>query len=90
MKCFLGVVLKTNDVDYFAPLTSYKPKFVNMKNDIDFFKIKDNSTGKIFGVIDINNMMPIMPENYTKLTLENLDKFRVFKNNREKKAIGNY
>ena len=36
MKCFLGIVLKIDGLDYFAPLTSYKPKFTKMKNDIDF------------------------------------------------------
>ncbi len=86
MKCFLGIVLKTDTVDYFAPLTSYKPKFINMKNDIDFFKIMDKNTDKIFGAIDINNMIPVMPENYTKLTFDNLDKFREFENVREKKS----
>ena len=86
MKCFLGVVLTTDNIDYFAPLTSYKPKFINMKNDIDFFKIQDKNTDKIFGAIDINNMIPVMTENYTKLTIDNLEQFRDFDSEREKKG----
>ena len=31
MKCFLGIVLTRDGIDYFAPLTSYKAKFINMK-----------------------------------------------------------
>lgn len=37
MKCFLGIILKVEgDVEYFAPFTSYKPKFQKLKNNIDF------------------------------------------------------
>ena len=86
MKCFLGIILQTDNIDYFAPLTSYKPKFINMKNDIDFIKIQDKNTDKIFGAIDLNNMVPVMPENYTEITFDNLDNFRKFENNREKKS----
>ena len=86
MKCFLGVILTTEGIDYFAPLTSYKQKFINMKNDIDFFKIQDKKTGKIFGAIDINNMIPVTLENCTKLTIDNLDQYRKFENDREKKS----
>ena len=57
-----------------------------MKNDIDFYMIQDKSIDKIFGAIDLNNMIPVMPNNYTKLTYENLDNFREFNNNREKKS----
>ena len=44
LKCFLGIVFKSkNGFDYFAPLTSYKPKFQEMSNDIDFFKKVENT-----------------------------------------------
>lgn len=83
LKCFLGVVLKgDNGIDYFAPLTSYKPKFTTMKNDIDFFKIV-GTQGKIYGAIDINNMLPVSQSEYTEITLYNLPTFREFNNKRE-------
>ena len=56
-----------------------------MKNDIDFYKITNYETGKIYGAIDINNMIPIPKEMYTEITFENLESFREFKNKRDKK-----
>ena len=64
MKCFIGVIFIKNDIEYFAPLTSFKEKFISMKNDIDFYKITNYETGKIYGAIDINNMIPIPNEMY--------------------------
>ena len=72
MKCFIGVIFIKNDIEYFAPLTSFKEKFISMKNDIDFYKITNYETGKIYGAIDINNMIPIPKEIYTEITFENL------------------
>ena len=73
MKCFIGVIFIKNDIEYFAPLTSFKEKFISMKNDIDFYKITNYETGKIYGAIDINNMIPIPNEMYTEITFENLE-----------------
>lgn len=85
MKCFLGIILENDGVQYFAPLTSYKPKFERLKSDIDFVKIKNPETGKIYGAINLNNMIPVTSKNYTEITFENLENFRTFKNSREKK-----
>lgn len=83
LKCFIGVVFKDNTgIDYFAPLTSYKPKFINMKNDIDFLKLVDKN-GKIYGAIDINNMIPVPKSEYIEITYDNLPMFRNFKNRRD-------
>lgn len=49
---FIGVVLKVNGMDYFVPLSSFKPKHYKMKESTDFIKIKD------YAVININNMFP--------------------------------
>ncbi|MEF2615497.1 type III toxin-antitoxin system ToxN/AbiQ family toxin [Faecalibacillus faecis] len=85
MKCFIGVVLEINGFNYFAPLTSYKPKFDSMKNDVDFYKIVNTETNKVYGAIDINNMIPVPEKLYTELAFENLNEFRDFKNIRDKK-----
>ena len=85
LKCFLGIIFKSKSgYHYFAPLTSYKSKFKIMKNDIDFFKLIGKN-GKIYGAIDINNMIPVPKSEYTEITIENLQKFRDFSSNREKK-----
>ena len=86
MKCFLGVVLIIDGkFEYFAPITSYKEKFNTMNNDIDFYKII-NENGKIYGAININNMIPVPRGKYEKITEQNLDLFRNFKNKRERKS----
>ena len=52
---FVGVLLTVNGLDYFAPLSSPKPKHKSMKNQVDFMKINN---GK-WGAINFNNMIPI-------------------------------
>ena len=83
MKCFLGIVLETQSgYNYFAPMTSYKPKFVKMKNDVDFYKIIDrNSLIRL-----LNNMIPVPKDVCHEITLDNLENFRKFDNQRQKKS----
>lgn len=50
---YIGIVFEINGLKYFAPLSSYKPKHKNMKEGVDFIKIKD------YAVINLNNMIPI-------------------------------
>ncbi len=38
---YIGVVLTINDMNYFAPLSSFKPKHHSMKDNIDFLKIQN-------------------------------------------------
>ena len=55
-----------------------------MSNDIDFFKLV-GVNGKIYGAIDINNMIPVPKTEYLEIKFENLDEVRNFSTNREKK-----
>ena len=50
---YIGVVLYINGYEYFAPLSSFKPKHQKMKEGIDFLKIK------AYAVINLNNMFPV-------------------------------
>jgi len=52
---FVGVVFKINNMKYYAPLSSPKPKHRAMKNQLDFLKI----SGGELGAINFNNMIPI-------------------------------
>jgi protein AbiQ len=52
---FVGIVFSINGYNYYAPLTSPKPKHITMKNQIDFLKIN----GGTWGAINLNNMIPI-------------------------------
>ena len=55
---YIGVLLVVEELRYFAPLTSPKPKHLRMKNGKDFRKIG----GGKYGAINLNNMIPV-PEN---------------------------
>lgn len=66
---FVGIVFCVNDIHYYAPLTSPKPKHLHMKSQIDFLKIK----GGEWGAINFNNMIPVHPCSLTKVEIRLLD-----------------
>ncbi|WP_324825109.1 type III toxin-antitoxin system ToxN/AbiQ family toxin [Sinanaerobacter sp. ZZT-01] len=55
---YIGVVLQIKEFNYFAPLSSPKPKHLIMKNKADFIKIKSGE----LGIINLNNMIPVPKE----------------------------
>lgn len=63
---FIGVLIHVNHMDYFAPLTSPKPKHLSMKNQIDFMKLAD---GKL-GAVNFNNMIPVHKQFLHKIDLK--------------------
>ena len=61
---YIGVVYSFNDKNYFAPLSSPKPKHIKMNaKAIDIFKINN---GK-WGIVNINNMIPTPIECLTEV-----------------------
>ena len=65
LRPFIGILFQIETCEYFAPLSSPKPKHKNMKNTIDFFKIKNGE----LGAVNFNNMIPVSHENYTIVDL---------------------
>ncbi len=65
---FIGIVIKIEDINYYAPLTSPKEKHLKMKNQIDFLKI-DNGN---LGAINFNNMIPVTEDNISKIEIKNI------------------
>ncbi|MGL5415539.1 MAG: type III toxin-antitoxin system ToxN/AbiQ family toxin [Clostridium sp.] len=63
---YLGVVLEIDNIKYFAPMASPKPKHMNMKNSIDFIKINAGE----HGVINLNNMIPVSEKALIKYNIE--------------------
>lgn len=53
---YVGVVMEIDDIKYYAPFTSPKPKHKKMKNGKDFRKIN----GGLYGAINFNNMIPVV------------------------------
>ena len=66
---FVGVLLTVNGLDYFAPLSSPKPKHKTMKNQVDFLKINSGE----WGAINFNNMIPIHPNCLTVVDMRILE-----------------
>lgn len=56
---YIGIVLQINSMDYFVPLSSFKPKHKRMPDMIDFIKIRD------YAVINLNNMFPVPSGEYS-------------------------
>lgn len=50
---YIGVIFRVNGMDYFAPLSSHKPKHDKMKESMDFIKV-----GR-YAVINLNSMFPV-------------------------------
>ena len=61
---YIGILLRVNDLNYIAPLSSFKEKHNGMKDGIDFIKIGNKS------VINLNNMFPVLLEEITKVIIE--------------------
>lgn len=50
---YIGIVFEVKGIKYFSPLSSYKDKHKQMKDNVDLIKIKD------YAVINLNNMIPV-------------------------------
>lgn len=65
LRPFIGILFKIEMCEYFAPLSSPKPKHKNMKNTLDFFKINNGE----LGAVNFNNMIPVNKNNYSLVDL---------------------
>ena len=60
---FLGILIKLDEFNYLAPLTSPKIKHKSMKNSEDFIKIDSGN----YGAINLNNMIPVPELKYNEI-----------------------
>ena len=65
LRPFIGVLFMVGKCEYFAPLSSPKPKHMSLKNTLDLVKI-DNG---VYGVVNFNNMIPVTSKNYIEFDL---------------------
>ena len=65
---FIGIIVICDDKEYCVPLSSPKEKHKKMKNDVDFTKIFD-AKGKLIGVLDFNNMIPVNKDLVEKIDI---------------------
>ncbi len=84
LKLHVGIVLTIGQYNYYIPISSPKQKHQKMANCLDFHKLKDNNTGEIYAVLNINNMIPVPDDCLEQLKYNNIEEFRVFSNEKEK------
>jgi len=65
LRPFIGILFTIDKCEYFAPLSSPKPKHKQLKNTIDLIKINNGT----YGVINFNNMIPVTQSNYEEFNL---------------------
>ena len=78
LRPFIGVLFKINKIEYFAPLSSPKPKHKTIRNTLDLIKINNGN----YGVVNFNNMIPVNENNYilfdlNKQTTDKKEKYRL-------------
>lgn len=74
---YVGILFTINEIKYFAPLSSFKPKHRRLNETVDFIKIGD------MAVKNLNNMFPV-PESAYSLKNPNTEKnqqYRTLLNN---------
>ena len=80
LRKFVGIVLDINGIKYYAPMSSPKPKHKNLSPTMpDLFKIKDGE----YGVINLNNMIPVPDNCLTKVVIRNIldEKYKLLLSN---------
>ena len=65
---YVGIVLQIENIKYYAPFSSPKPKHRNMKNGKDFRKINNG----IYGAINFNNMIPVLDSVLMEIDIINI------------------
>ncbi len=65
---FLGIIVKINYKNFFAPMCSPKEKHKGMHEQRDFIKMEEGN----LGVINLNNMVPIPMSKCTRLDIANI------------------
>ena len=84
LKLHVGILLTIGDFHYYVPISSAKPKHQKMSNSLDFHKLQDESTGYLYAVLNINNMIPVPNNCLTQLKYNQVESFRSFSNEKEK------
>ena len=84
IKLHVGIIHNINGFKYYVPISSCKPKHLNMSNNIDFHKIQDPTTGFIYAVLNINNMIPVPDKYIVQLKYNEIEKYRPFSCEKEK------
>lgn len=84
LKLHLGTLLTVGEFHYYVPISSAKSKHKKMSNSLDFHKLRDESTGFLYAVLNLNNMIPVPDTCVTQLKYNQIQNFRSFHSEKEK------
>lgn len=84
LKLHVGILLNISSFNYYVPISSAKPKHQKMSNNLDFHKLQDKSTGYLYAVLNINNMIPVPSNCAIHFKYNQVENFRSFRNEKEK------
>ena len=77
MKLHVGILLTIGDFHYYIPIFPTKPKHQKMSNSLDFHKLQDESTGYLYAVLNINNMILVPDNRLTQLKYNPIENFKM-------------
>ncbi len=83
LKPYIGILVTINDINYYVPISSAKEKHYKIKEGMDFVKIQEDN--RIVGVLNLNNMIPILDNNVTELKYKDIENYREFNSDKERK-----
>lgn len=83
LKPYIGILINIQDFNYYVPISSVKEKHYKMSEGMDFIKIAQGD--KIIAVLNLNNMIPISANNVQDLKYEEIEKYRDFESEMDKK-----
>lgn len=72
LKPFIGILITINDMHYCVPVSSPKRKHMYMNDSLDFIKLMNLNKTHMFGVINLNNMIPVKKECMTPLDYKSI------------------
>ena len=84
LKPYIGIIININTFNYYVPISSPKKKHYKMKEGIDFIKIKYKDS--VLGVLNLNNMIPILDKYVKRLEYKKIEQYRSFKTEDEKRS----
>ena len=82
LKPYIGILITINEFNYYVPISSAKEKHYKIREGMDFIKIMQDD--KIIGVLNLNNMIPILDENVEVLKYKEIENYRDFGSDKEK------
>lgn len=83
-KPFFGALFSIEDLVYVTQVSSPKERHTYLPQTIDFHRLYHTFNKHLIGVVNLNFMFPVPYFLLTDVKYEDIEKYRTFKNNKEK------